>query len=449
MSYAQELTAGLPGDTRPRRRPFYADPSFLVFAAMLIGVMLGYFQPLIAENMKPLGDIFLRLIRMAIGPVIFLTVVTGVVGAGDMKRVGRVGGLALLYFEITTTVALGIGLIVANVVRPGDGFNAKVTGASSTEVAQYVSAGEKHGFGDFLLNIVPDNILRAFVDGQLIQIVFFSLVFGFALSALGSAGKPIEDLLHKFSAVFFRIIDLVMRFAPVGAFGALAFTIGKYGIAAAGTLGYFVLCVYGGYVFFVAVVLGAIARIAGVNLWRLIAYLKEELLIVLGTSTTESVLLPTMEKMEQLGCPRAVVGLVLPTGYSFNLDGAAIYLSIATMFIAQAYNIDLDLWQQLVILLTLVITSKGGAGVAGAAFVVLAATLSASHVLPVEGLALLFGVDRIVNIGRAVVNLICNAVATLIVAKMDGSFDQAKGVATGVIVQSVPKPARSAGPKTY
>jgi aerobic C4-dicarboxylate transport protein len=431
MSSIQELAADLPLGTPPvRRRAFYTDPSFLVFLAMLIGITLGYFQPQLAENMKPLGDIFLRLIRMAIGPVIFLTIVTGVVGAGDMKRVGRVGGLALLYFEVTTTIALGIGLIVADIVRPGDGFNAKVTGTASAEIAQYVNVSEKHGFGDFLLNIVPDNVLKAFVDGQLIQVVFFSLVFGFALSALGPAGKPIEDLLHKFSAVFFRVIDLVMRFAPVGAFGALAFTIGKYGIGAVGTLGYFVLCVYGAYLFFVVVVLGTMARIAGVSLWRLIAYLKEELLIVLGTSTTESVLLPTMEKMEQLGCQRAVVGLVLPTGYSFNLDGAAIYLSIATLFIAQAYNINLDVWQQLVILLTLVITSKGGAGVAGAAFVVLAATLSASHVLPIEGLALLFGVDRIVNIGRAAVNLIGNALATLVVAKMDGSFDKAKGLET-------------------
>jgi len=412
------------------KRPLYADQSVQVLVAMVIGIVLGYLKPDLAVAMKPLGDIFLRLIRMAIGPVIFLTVATGVASVGDMRRVGRVGGLALIYFEAVTTVALALGMIAANIFHPGRGFNAVVTGETPAEVQHFVDTAQKHGFADFLLNIVPDNIFKAFVDGQLIQIVFFSLIFGFALSALGDEGKPIEDFLQKISSVMFRIIDMVMQFAPIGAFGALAFTIGRYGIGAVGTLGYFMLCVYASYVFFVVVVLGLIARLSGISLFRLIGFLREELLIVFGTSTTESVLLPTMEKLEKLGCQRAVVGLVMPTGYSFNLDGAAIYLSIAAIFIAQAYNIDLSLWQQLSILLVLVITSKGGAGVAGAAFVVLGATLASTHVLPIEGLALLFGIDRIANIGRALVNLIGNALATVVVARLDNAFDEQQAVET-------------------
>ena len=411
-------------------RPLYADPSLQVFAAMVVGVLLGYLDPHLAVAMKPFGDVFLRLIRMAIGPVIFLTVVTGVAGVGDLKRVGRVGGMALLYFEVVTTIALSLGLLVANVFRPGAGFGAVVTGQTPAEIARYVTTGQEHGFVAMLVGIVPDNIFKAFADGQLIQIVFFALLFGIGLSLMGESARALEDVLSKASSVLFRVIDIVMKFAPFGAFGALAFTVGRYGIGAVGTLGYFVLVVYATYVVFVVVVLGLAARLAGVSLWRLLAYLREELLIVLGTSTTESVLLPTMEKLERLGCQRAVVGLVLPTGYSFNLDGAAIYLSIAALFIAQAYGIELTLWQQVGILLTLVVTSKGGAGVAGAAFVVLAATLASTHVLPIEGLALLFGVDRIVNIGRAIVNLIGNALATLVVARLDGAFDTAQGLAT-------------------
>ena len=414
---------------KPRRR-LYADASVQVLAGVALGIALGYLQPQWAIAMKPFGDVFLRLIRMAIGPVIFLTVVTGVAGAGDLKRVGRVGGMALLYFEVVTTIALGLGLLVADVFRPGAGMNAVVTGQTPADVAKFVTTGQEHGFVDVLLGIVPDNVVKAFSDGQLIQIVFFSLLFGLGLSLVGPAAKPVEDLFQRMSTILFRVIDIVMKFAPFGAFGAIAFTIGRYGLGAVGTLGYFVLCVYGTYLAFVVVVLGLAARLGRVSLWRLIGYLREEILIVLGTSTTESVLLPTMEKLEALGCERAVVGLVMPTGYSFNLDGAAIYLSIAVMFIAQAYHVDLDVWQQLGILLTLVVTSKGGAGVAGAAFVVLAATLSSTHVLPIEGLALLFGVDRVVNVGRAIVNLIGNAIATVVVARLDGAFAEARGIAT-------------------
>ena len=420
-----------PEHVAPRKRPLYADPALQVLVAMLVGVLLGLMAPDIAVAMKPLGDIFLSLIRMAIGPVIFLTVTTGVSSIGGLRRVGRVGGLALIYFEVVTTVALALGLVLANLVRPGSGLNAVSTGGTPAEIARFAKAAqEPHGFGDFALGIVPDNIVKAFAEGHLIQIVFFSLMFGLALTAAGPAAKPVEDVLKAMSTIFFRLIDMVMKVAPLGACGALAFTIGKYGVGAVGSLGAFVLCVYAGYVVFVVVVLGVVARLAGVSLWRLMAYLREEILIVLGTSTTEAVLVPTMEKLERLGCERAVVGLVLPTGYSFNLDGAAIYLSIAALFIAQAYNIQLDLAQQLGILAILVITSKGGAGVAGAAFVVLGATIASTHVLPIEGLALLFGVDRVVNSGRAMVNLIGNALATLVVAKVDGSFDTAKGVAT-------------------
>lgn len=413
-----------------RRRRLYADPSAQVFAGMLVGIVLGFVAPGIAEQMKPLGDLFLRLIRMAIGPVIFLTVATGVSGMGDMKKVGRVGGIALLYFEVLTTIALVLGLVVGNLLQPGAGMNAVASGSTPAEVAHLVSRGQGHGFGEFLADIVPDNVIHAFAEGQLIQIVFFSVLFGIALSATGEYGKPVEDILQRTAAAFFRLIDIVMKFAPFGAFGALAFTVGRYGLSALGSLGYFVLCTYAAYLVFIAGVLSLVAWLAGVSLWRLIMYLREEVLIVFGTSTTESVLLPTMEKLEKLGCARAVVGLVMPTGYSFNLDGAAIYLSIAVLFIAQAYNVHLDLAQQVGILLILVITSKGGAGVAGAALVVLGATLASTHSLPIEGLALLFGVDRIVNIGRAVTNLIGNALATVVVARLDGDFDIQKALET-------------------
>ena len=419
------MTAAAPA---PRRRRFYADPSIQVLAGMVAGILLGFADPGIAEQMKPLGDLFLRLIRMAIGPVIFLTVVTGVSGMGDLKKVGRVGGLALIYFEVLTTVALVLGMVLGNVLRPGAGLNAVASGSAPAEVARLVNQGQGHGFGEFLTAIVPDNVVHAFAEGQLIQIVFFSVVFGIALSMTGDYGKPVEDILQRTAAAFFRLIDIVMLFAPFGAFGALAFTVGRYGLSALGTLGYFVLCAYAAYLVFVVGVLGLVARLAGVSLWRLILYLREEVLIVFGTSTTESVLLPTMEKLENLGCARAVVGLVMPTGYSFNLDGAAIYLSLAVLFIAQAYNVHLDLGQQIGILLILVITSKGGAGVAGAALVVLGATLASTHALPVEGLALLFGVDRLVNIGRAITNLIGNALATVVVARLDGDFDAQKAL---------------------
>jgi aerobic C4-dicarboxylate transport protein len=414
-----------------KRPSLAANPAVQVLVAIVAGLVLGLTAPGLAAAMKPLGDIFLNLIRMAIGPVIFLSVTTGVSSMGSLRRVGRVGGLALLYFEVITTAALGLGLLVANVVRPGSGLNAVITGGTPGEVARFAKAAqEQHGIGDFFLGIVPENIVRSFAEGHLLQIVFFSLMFGLALSAAGPAGKPVEDFLKSLSTIFFRLIDMVMRVAPLGAFGALAYTISHYGAGAIGSLGAFVLCVYAGYAVFVAGVLGLVARFAGVSLWRLIAYLREELLIVLGTSTTEAVLLPVMEKMERLGCDSAVVGLVLPTGYSFNLDGAAIYLAVAVLFIAQAYNIHMDIGQQLGILAILVITSKGGAGVAGAAFVVLGATIASTHILPIEGLALLFGVDRIVNSGRAMTNLIGNTLATLVVAKLDGSFDAVKGVET-------------------
>lgn len=413
-----------------KNRRWYADPSAQVFAAMAVGVALGFAAPGVAEQMKPLGDIFLRLIRMAIGPVIFLTVVTGVSGMGSLKKLGKVGGLALLYFEVLTTIALVLGLILGNVLVPGAGMNATVTSSAAAEAAQLAAKAHSGGVGTFLIDIFPDNIVRSFAEGQLVQIVFFSVLFGIALSMLGDYGKPVDDFLQRLTATLFRLIDLVMKFAPFGAFGAIAFTTGRYGPSALGSLGYFVLCTYIAYVIFVVCVLGVVARLAGLNLWRLAMYLREELLIVFGTSTTESVLLPTMEKLEALGCARGVVGLVMPSGYSFNLDGAAIYLSVAVLFIAQAYHVPLDVGQQVGILLILVVTSKGGAGVAGAALVVLGATLSATNVLPVEGLALLFGVDRIVNIGRAMTNLLGNALATVVVARFNGDFDTGRALQT-------------------
>ena len=413
------------------KTPFYRVLYFQVIVAIIIGVLLGHFYPSLAADMKPLGDAFIKLIKMVIGPIIFLTVVTGISSIGDMRKVGKVGFKAIVYFEIVSTVALGIGLVVVNLVKPGMGLNATAatTAAKAADVAKYAGEAKHQNAADFLMNIIPDNIVSAFVKGEILQILFFAILFGIALAAMGEKGKPVEIILEKTGAALFGVINIVMKFAPIGAFGAMSYTIGKYGIASLAQLGTLMAAVYITMIVFIFVVLGLIARVSGFSLWRFLGYIKEELLIVLGTSSSESVLPRIMEKLQRFGCSKHVVGLVIPTGYSFNLDGTSIYLSMAAIFIAQAYNIDLSIGQQLSILLVLMLTSKGAAAVTGGGFITLAATLAATGALPIEGLALLLGVDRFMSEARALTNLIGNGVATVVVAKMEGEFDEGRAVA--------------------
>ena len=413
------------------KTPFYRVLYFQVIVAIIIGVLLGHFYPSLAADMKPLGDAFIKLIKMVIGPIIFLTVVTGISSIGDMRKVGKVGLKAIIYFEVVSTVALGIGLLVVNLVKPGMGINASAsaTAAQAAEVAKYANEAKAHSTVDFLMNVIPDNIISAFVKGEILQILFFAILFGVALAAMGDKGKPVEIILEKTGAALFGVINIVMKVAPIGAFGAMSFTIGKYGIASLAQLGTLMAAVYITMLVFIFVVLGLIARLNGFGIWRFLGYIKEELLIVLGTSSSESVLPRIMEKLQRFGCSKHVVGLVIPTGYSFNLDGTSIYLSMAAIFIAQAYNIDLSIGQQLSILLVLMLTSKGAAAVTGGGFITLAATLAATGALPIEGLALLLGVDRFMSEARALTNLIGNGVATIVVAKMEREFDEGSAVA--------------------
>lgn len=402
-------------------KPFYHNLTVQVLTAITLGILLGHFSPDLAVSMKPLGDVFIKLVKMVIGPVVFLTVVTGISSVGDIKKVGKVGVKALIYFEIITTFALGIGLVAVNIVKPGSGMQT-TTASMTKELGAYTEA-KPQSILDFLMNIIPDNVLNAFVKGEMLQILFFAVLFGAALAALGEKGKPVEKLLEHFAQIFFGIIAIIMRVAPVGAFGAMSFTIGKYGIGSLAALGQVMLTVYLTMALFIFGVLGNVARYFNFSLLRFLAHIKEELLIVLGTSSSETVLPRMLEKMQRLGCSKPVVGLVIPTGYSFNLDGSSIYLSIAVIFIAQAYHIDLSVWQQLSILGLLMITSKGAAAVVGSAFITLAATIQATGILPVEGLALLLGVDRFMAEARSITNLIGNGVATIVIAKLEKEFD--------------------------
>jgi len=416
----------LPATKSAKKGKLYTDLTFQVLVAIIVGILMGHYWPSLAVDMKPLGDMFIRMIKMVVGPVIFLTVVTGISGVGDMKKVGKVGVKALIYFEVVTTFALGIGLVVVNILNPGHGLNAVAGGTVSAEVTKYAAAAHNTTAMDHILKVVPDNVIGAFASGDLLQILFFSVLFGAALSMMGEAGKPVEDMLERVSAAFFGVINMVMRFAPIGTFGAMAYTISKFGLDSLSQLGQLLVAVLLTMVLFIAIVLGGIAKYYGFSIFRFMRYLKDELLIVLGTSSSESVLPRMMVKLQRLGCSKPVVGLVIPTGYSFNLDGTTIYLSMAAIFIAQAYNIDLTLWQQISIMLLLMLTSKGAAAVTGGGFITLAATLSASGQLPIEGLALLFGVDRFMSTARALTNMIGNGVATIVVAKMEGEFDAAQ-----------------------
>ncbi|MBA2628304.1 MAG: dicarboxylate/amino acid:cation symporter [Gemmatimonadales bacterium] len=393
-----------------------------VLVAISLGIVLGVLAPDTARLMRPLGEMFINLVRMVIGPVIFLTVVLGIAHTTDLKKVGRVGLKALIYFEVVTTFALAIGLVVMNVARPGAGIDASQI--ARADVSQYATQAKEMHFADFITHIVPSSVVGAFAQGDVLQIVFFSVLFGVALASLGPAAEPVTRAIDHVAKIFFRIVSIVMAVAPIGAFGAMAYTIGNFGLGSLVTLGGLMAAVYATMALFIFVVLNLIARMYRFSLWQLLHYIRDEILVVLGTSSSEAVLPRMIDKMERFGCSRQVVGLVIPAGYSFNLDGTSIYLSMATLFIAQAYGVHLTLAQQLSVLAILMITSKGAAGVTGSGFVVLASTLGALRVVPVEGLALLLGVDRFMSEARAITNLIGNAVATVVVSKSEHAFDE-------------------------
>ncbi len=405
------------------RKPLYRSLYFQVISAIIIGVLLGHFYPDSGTAMKPLGDGFIKLIKMIIAPIIFCTVVIGIAGMEDMKKVGKTGGLALLYFEIVSSIALVVGLIIVNFIGPGQGMNIDPTSLDTKSIAAFTGPGKMQTTTDFLLNVIPSSVVDAFAKGEILQVLLFSILFGFALHKFGGRGTLVFDLVEKLSHVLFSIVGIIMKAAPIGAFGAMAFTIGKYGLGSLLSLGKLMGTFYLTCLLFIFVVLGSIARAHGFSIWKFIKYIKEELLIVLGTSSSESVLPRMMAKMENLGVQKSVVGLVIPTGYSFNLDGTSIYLTMAAIFIAQATNTPLDLTQQITLLGVLLLTSKGAAGVTGSGFIVLAATLSAVGGVPVAGLALILGIDRFMSEARALTNLIGNGVATIVVAKWTGELD--------------------------
>lgn len=405
------------------RQPLYKSLYVQVIVAITIGILLGHYYPETGVALKPLGDGFVKLIKMVIAPIIFCTVVSGIAGMQSMKSVGKTGGYALLYFEIVSTVALIIGLVVVNVVQPGAGMHVDVSTLNASSVAAYAAAGAQQTTIGFLLNIIPNTVVGAFANGDILQVLMFSVLFGFALHRLGSYGKPVLDMIDRFAHVMFNIINMIMKLAPVGAFGAMAFTIGQYGVGSLVQLGYLMACFYITCLLFILVVLGGICRAHGFSVLKLIRYIREELLIVLGTSSSESALPRMLAKMERLGAKKSVVGLVIPTGYSFNLDGTSIYLTMAAVFIAQATDTTMDITHQITLLLVLLVASKGAAGVTGSGFIVLAATLSAVGHLPVAGLALILGIDRFMSEARALTNLIGNAVATVVVAKWVKELD--------------------------
>ncbi|MBI3504695.1 MAG: dicarboxylate/amino acid:cation symporter [Proteobacteria bacterium] len=405
-------------------RRFARNLTVQVLFAVTCGVLLGVFAPDVAKQMRPLGDTFVKLVKMVIGPIIFLTIVLGIANIADVKKIGRVGGKAFLYFEVVTTFALAIGLTVVNVTKPGAGLD--VSKMPMGDVSAYATQAKSLTFVDFLTHIVPSSPVQAFAEGDILQIVFFAVMFGFAMVAVGGHATSLSDVLEKTLAVFFKIVGMIMKVAPLGAFGAMAFTVGTFGLRTLLPLGRLMLDVYLTMALFIFVVLNAIARWYGFSLWRFLRYIREEILIVLGTSSSEAALPGLMEKLERYGFPRSVVGLVVPTGYSFNLDGTSIYLTMATVFLVQVYGKHLGIGEELAVLGVLMVTSKGAAGVTGSGFIVLASTLAAIKVVPIEGVALLLGVDRFMSEARAITNLIGNGVATLVVSRSEGQFDDEK-----------------------
>lgn len=412
-----------------KRKINFRNLTVQVIIGIIVGIAVGFIFPSFGEQLKVLADIFIKMIKMVIAPIVFFTVVIGIGSMGDLKKVGRIGGKALLYFEVVTTFALAIGIIVVNFIKPGKGFNTDAV--EGGDVSQYTEAAKEtsHSTIEFLMNIIPDNIVGAMAKGELLPILFFAILFGTALAAMGEKGKPVVTLFEKLAEVFFGVVNIVMKVSPVAAFGAMAYTIGKFGLGSLVSLGKLMGSVYITMFLFVVFILGAIAKYYNFNIFKFIAYIKEEILLVLGTSSSESALPRMMDRLEKYGCSKSVVGLVVPTGYSFNLDGTAIYLSMAAIFIAQAYGVDLTLMQEITLLGILMLTSKGAAGVTGSGFITLAATLAAFPMIPVEGIALLLGVDRFMSEARAITNLIGNGVATVVVSKMENEFTPSLEVA--------------------
>ncbi|MCL6249028.1 dicarboxylate/amino acid:cation symporter [Acinetobacter sp. ANC 4945] len=422
------------------KKPIYKSLYFQVIVAIIAGVLVGHFSPsgtqIIngteqyvkgwGELFYPLGQGFIKLIKMIIAPVIFCTVVSGIAGMESMKSVGKTGGVALLYFEIVSTIALIIGLAVINIAKPGVGMNVDPASLDTSGISKYVESGAAQSTQDFFMNIIPNTVVGAFAEGEILQVLLFALLFGFALHKLGDAGKPVLKFIDQIAHVFFNIVNMIMKLAPIGAFGAMAYTIGKYGIGSLAQLGQLIICFYITCLLFIFLVLGTIARICGFSILKMIRMIREELLIVLGTSSSESVLPRMLKKLELAGAEKSVVGLVIPTGYSFNLDGTSIYLTMAAIFIAQATNTPLDISHQITLLLVLLISSKGAAGVTGSGFIVMAATLSAVGHIPVAGLALILGIDRFMSEARALTNLVGNSLATIVVAKWVGQLDKEK-----------------------
>jgi aerobic C4-dicarboxylate transport protein len=408
----------------PRKKPFYTGLSFQVLAGVAIAVILGYVNPSMAISMKPLGDVFIRMITMIITLVIFCTLVTGIAGMEDMKKVGRVGGKALLYFELVSTMALLIGLLVGNLAHPGSGFNVDPKTLDARAVADYAGQAKAQNITDFLVHIIPNTVVDAFGKGDILQVLLVSVLFGFALSIAGPKCKPLLDVMDSLTRAVFGVVAILMRFAPIGAFGAMAFTIGKYGLASLGPLVKLIATLYLTSLFFVLVVLGLIARIAGFGILKFLWFIREEILLVLATSSSEPALPNLMAKLQRLGCSKALVGLVVPTGYTFNADGTSLYMTLAALFVAQATATHLTLIQQFTILGVALLTSKGASGVQGAAFIALVATMMVIPTIPVAGMALILGIDRFLSMCRAAVNMIGNAVATVVVARWENELDR-------------------------
>jgi aerobic C4-dicarboxylate transport protein len=407
----------------PEMTKIYKSLYAQVIFAILVGIALGFFYPDLAASMKPLGDGFIKLVKMMIPPVIFCTIVSGIAGMQNVKKVGRVGIKAIIYFEVITTFSLMIGLMVINIIRPGSGMNVDPSTLDANAVSAYVSKGRATGVVDFLLHIIPDNIINALSNGDLLQILFFAVLFGIALSKIGEKAKPVLNGIKSLEAGLFAVINIIMKVAPLGAFGAMAFTIGKYGVGSLASLGELMLTFYLTCILFIFIVLGSIMRFAGFRIIKLLGFIKEEILIVLGTSSSEAALPSLMAKLEKGGCSESVVGLVIPTGYSFNLDGTSVYLTMAAVFLAQATNTHLSLWDQVTMLLVLLLVSKGAAGVTGSGFITLAALLPTIGKIPVASLALILGIDRFMSEARAITNLIGNSVATIVIAKWENEID--------------------------
>ena len=412
----------------PKPRKWYQILYVQVIIAIVLGILLGVFAPEVGEAMKPLGDAFIKLVKMIIAPVIFLTVVTGIAGMSNMKRVGRVAGKAMLYFITFSTLALIIGLVVANVLQPGAGLNIDpatlATGKDAAKVSEYVSKAHDSTITGFLMNIIPETMVSPLTEGNILQVLFVSVLFGVSLASVGDRARPVLNFFQELSAPVFKAVEILMKAAPIGAFGAMAFTIGKYGVHSLGNLAFLIACFYITSLLFVLVVLGAVARYNGFSIIKMIKYIKDELLLVLGTSSSEAALPTLMQKLERAGCEKSVVGLVIPTGYSFNLDGTNIYMTMAALFIAQACNVDLSIGEQIALLLVAMVSSKGAAGVTGAGFITLAATLSVVPAVPVAGMALILGIDRFMSECRALTNLVGNACATIVLARWDNALQK-------------------------